>query len=91
MRSGYVAPITFGVISENTRIRNATHQRADGVGELVLAEQPHGDQADQPCSPRRSTSVLPSRMPPSSRSVRVEQLGDAHRAAVALRTRRFSR
>ena len=58
MRSGYVAPMTLGVISENTMIRNEIAERADGVGELVVAEQAHRDPGSRSCSRRRSTSVI---------------------------------
>ena len=47
MRSACAAPITFGVISENTRIRNVIDDRADGERELAFAEQPRGDHAGE--------------------------------------------
>ena len=47
MRSACVAPMTFGVISENTRIRNVTATVLDGERELAFAEQARGDHAGE--------------------------------------------
>ena len=91
MRSGYVAPITFGVISANTMMRNEITERADGVGELVVAEQAHRDQAGERA--RRGDDQRVADEDAAEQPVgALEQLGHAHRAASRpARTRCFRR
>ena len=47
MRSACVAPTTFGVISENTRIRNVTTTVLMASASSPVAEEPRGDHAGQ--------------------------------------------